>query len=130
MNEKPEKPESLYDVADHLADLLGIYEDARCDWGVITGEEDQRWEGDNGHVDDCNCRVQWVPRLVDRILTTEEYVTLAAALVRVQERQEQPVVRDRAFRPDFREIVRPARRIGQPPTPPSGGFIGDIFLKP
>ncbi len=41
------------ELADHLADLMGIYQDSRCDEGE--------------HVDDCDCRVGWVPAMADRI---------------------------------------------------------------
>lgn len=47
-----ETPEEL---ADHLADLLGIYQDPRCNL-----DEDQ-------HAERCNCRAWWVPRMADRI---------------------------------------------------------------
>ena len=49
--------ETVDELADHLADLLGIYQDKRCEFN----------EADYDHVNDCNCRVGWVPVMADRI---------------------------------------------------------------
>jgi hypothetical protein len=48
------------ELADWLADKMGIYGDPNC--VNPTGIE-----GDDMHDDDCNCRVFWVPRMADRI---------------------------------------------------------------
>lgn len=44
------------DLAEFLADQLGVYEDKRCP---------DTLEGD--HIEDCDCRVFWVPAMTDRI---------------------------------------------------------------
>ena len=50
--------ETPSDLADHLADKLGIYSDPRC------GDTAERLDV---HVDDCECRVWWVPNMAERI---------------------------------------------------------------
>jgi len=59
--------ETPYELAEHLADLLGIYEDKRCDHEIVMGRKDVRFEDDDGHEPDCDCRVLWVPRMAERI---------------------------------------------------------------
>lgn len=80
------------ELADHIADLLGIYEDARC--GVAEDRTchcetpaaesagfDDGYDylldrphchlldapGEPPHIDGCNCRVWWVPAMAVRI---------------------------------------------------------------
>lgn len=49
--------ETTDELADWLADKLGIYDDSRCKF------EDNDWH----HVSECQCRVWWVPQMADRI---------------------------------------------------------------
>lgn len=77
------------ELADHLADLLGIYEDKRCDaWTCeecgtpyteppeANAELEHRCPcggfvstlaARGEHADRCRCRVNWVPAMADRI---------------------------------------------------------------
>lgn len=57
------------DLASLLADKIGIYEDRRCYDLRTRMEADPEAEGDpdEAHVNDCNCRVHWVPRMADRM---------------------------------------------------------------
>mgnify|MGYP001356565362 CR=1 FL=1 len=80
------------ELADYIADLLGIYEDPRCgvDYNVSCGCENPNEAGYGGdpvdgpeevgehchlidqpgemhHEPDCDCRVWWAPRMADRI---------------------------------------------------------------
>ena len=58
--------ETPNDLADHLADLLGIYEDGRC--SSEDGVLHDRPEGqERQHIPDCDCRVFWVPLMAQRI---------------------------------------------------------------
>lgn len=58
----PSTLETPDQLADDLADLLGIYTDRRCkDLG-----EDRHYQGDIWHGE-CDCRVFWVPRLTNRM---------------------------------------------------------------
>ena len=73
--------ETSSELADHLADLLGIYGDIRCEtWrdyppdfiGPIPAEKEQFRVGDglnynSDHIDDCNCRVFWVLDMASRM---------------------------------------------------------------
>ena len=48
------KMETPGELAEWLADQAGIYDDRRC-------------YSDSGHVDQCLCRVFWVPDFTERI---------------------------------------------------------------
>lgn len=50
--------ETVDDLADILADRLGIYEDRRCQ---------RNDSADITHVEHCSCRVNWVPAMADRM---------------------------------------------------------------
>lgn len=73
--------ETPSDLAEWLADQAGIYMDYRCaawyDYDpdfigpptltiAVLRERWPRVDSDN-HVDDCNCRVAWVPWITQRI---------------------------------------------------------------
>ncbi len=69
--------ETTSELADHLADLLGIYGDIRCEAlqyyqnyptdfiGPTLGRPEEL--DSFGHVKDCDCRVNWVLGMADRI---------------------------------------------------------------
>ena len=68
--------ETPSELADHLADLLGIYEDERCKgigWydqypvGFIGPIQERPEEYDtDGHIKDCDCRVIWILKISKR----------------------------------------------------------------
>ena len=55
--------ETPQDLAEELANWLGIYEDVRCH----SLPDTQDIYGDREHAEDCNCRVFWVPLMINRI---------------------------------------------------------------
>lgn len=73
------------ELADHIADLLGIYEDPRCgaidgcwctadaDAGLHCHLDDE--PGFPPHISGCNCRVEWAPRMAARIRRAVENET-------------------------------------------------------
>ena len=46
--------ETIDEVVEEIADMIGIYIDSRC------GDSDE-------HIQDCNCRVNWAPRMTERL---------------------------------------------------------------
>jgi hypothetical protein len=97
--------ETVDELADWLADQLGIYTDRRCnepaaDWTCPEASCPDQEEGEHCHtsldgagptdgdyevihVESCECRVNWVPAMADRIrAAAQNEATIAGLLIR------------------------------------------------
>ncbi len=67
--------ETSSELAEHLADLLDIQEDIRCNkyWDTYP----KGFIGPIQHIDNCNCRIFWILEMTTRILRSviQDYVS-------------------------------------------------------